>query len=291
MMLTATYPTILPAAVIVFREVLEVALVLSLLRAAPRGVVGSQRWLLLGVCGGVLGAIVVALLGEQIGNAFAGIGQELLNAMVLALTALMLGWHQLWISRHGRALGQQIQQVGQAVAGGKKPLWALATMAGLATLREGAEVVLFLFGLAAQSQGAAGLPAMAIGSGLGLLAGGVLGYILYRSLLRLPIQWFFRVTGWMILLIAAGMAGKSVVFLQQAGWLPYMTNSLWDVSAWLPEDGALGQVLGVLVGYTANPSGMQLLVYGMTVLVIYGGQYCLAGGARPKSAKVHHHAA
>ncbi len=99
---------------------------------------------------GVLGAGVVAMFAGVISDAFQGSGQELFNASVLGIAVVMLMWHNAWMARHGREIADEMQRVGAAVSEGSKPLTALAVVIGLAVLREGSEVVLFLYGIMAQ---------------------------------------------------------------------------------------------------------------------------------------------
>src|SRR3546814_4807419 len=79
----------LAAAVIVFREALEAALIVGIVLAATKGVIGSRRWVAGGIAAGILGAALVALFADRIGNAFGGNGQELFNAFVLGAAVLM----------------------------------------------------------------------------------------------------------------------------------------------------------------------------------------------------------
>jgi hypothetical protein len=134
----------------------------------------------------------------------------------------------------------------------------LALVVGLAVLREGSEVVLFLYGIAAGGTDSAQLWT---GAAAGLAAGTAIGALMYFGLLRIPSRHLFTVTGWMIVLLAAGMAGQAGAFLVQAGLLPGLVEPLWNSSAWLPQDGVIGQVLHVLVGYADRPSLMQVLFF------------------------------
>lgn len=255
----------LAAAVLVFREVLEAALVVSVVMASTRGVWGRGRWVSGGIGLGLSGAIVVALFAGRIADAAQGMGQELLNASVLLLAVAMLAWHAIWMARHGRALATQMHGLGAAVREGSRSLAALLLVVALAVLREGSEVVLFLFGMGA---GGAGATALGGGTMLGLVAGIAAGAALYAGLLRIPMRHLFGVTNWMIVLLAAGMASHAAHYLIQADWLPALGTALWDSSAWLSDHSLLGQTLGTLVGYDARPAGMQLIFYVVTALSI-----------------------
>ncbi|MFO1406671.1 MAG: FTR1 family protein [Steroidobacteraceae bacterium] len=253
------------SAIIVFREVLEAALVIGIVLAATRGTAGSRAWVAGGVAAGIAAAILVAAGAGRIGEAFEGVGQELLNATILGLAALMLGWHGVWMRRHGAELAREMQSVGRDVGAGARPLHVLAVVVGLAVLREGSEVVLFLYGVAAGGAGGSGLLA---GSLAGLAAGLAAGALMYFGLLRIPARAMFRVTGLLLVLLAAGMAGQSAAMLVQAGTLPAIAAPLWDTSGWLPEGGVAGQLLHALAGYDDRPSATQALAWVATVVAI-----------------------
>jgi high-affinity iron transporter len=258
----------LATAIIVFREVLEAALVVGIVLAASKGVRDRSLWVGGGVLAGICGAGLVAFFAEAIAEAMAGIGQEILNATILFLAVAMLGWHNVWMGRHGRELAQQAADLGKAVTRGTRPLYALAVVVGMAVLREGSELVLFLYSLAAG--GAGGFLEMAGGGVLGLAAGIAVGAALYFGLLRIPTRHLFTVTSWLILLLAAGMASQGAAFLVQADILPALNPTLWDTSALLSEDGIPGKILHALIGYVARPAGIQVVFWAGTLVVIGG---------------------
>jgi len=257
----------LSSALIIFREVLEAALIIGIVLSATRGVTGRRRMVAGGIGAGLLGACLIALFAESIAGAAQGLGQELLNAVVLFAAAAMLGWHNLWMARHGRELATQMNSVGRAVSEGARPLYALGIVVALAVLREGAEVVLFGYGLAA---GGAGAGAMAAGAALGIVAGVAAGAALYLGLLRIPTRHLFTVTSWLLVLLASGLAASAAGYLVQAGMLPALEPVLWDTSAWLSQHSITGQTLHTLIGYTDRPSGMQVAVYAAVLAVMAG---------------------
>ena len=244
--------------VIVFREVIEAGLIVGIVLAATRDVPGRGRFVLLGVLAGLFGAGLVALFAESISGAFEGSGQELLNASVLGIAVLMLMWHNAWMARHGREMAADMVKVGQAVTAGARPMTALAVVVGLAVLREGAEIVLFLYGIVATGTSASSL---LLGGALGLAAGAVLSVLTYFGLVALPHRHVFKVTTILIALLAAGMAAQAVQFLDAAGLIDVLGNRMWDTSGWLPQDSLLGRLLHTLVGYTDRPTELQLIAY------------------------------
>src|SRR5260370_915747 len=163
----------LATAIIVFREVLEAALIVGIVLAASRRGMHRAAW---GGGGGRRGARGVAGGAETMGGWGAGPGQEVFNAAILLGGVAMLGGHNMWMTRHGREMTMAANRLGAAVRAGTQPLWALAFAVGLAVLREGSEVVLFLYGIAASGDGAA---AMVPGGMLGLAGGVAAGTRLY----------------------------------------------------------------------------------------------------------------
>jgi high-affinity iron transporter len=268
----------LATALIVFREVLEAALIVGIVLAASQGVKRHGLWVAAGIAAGVAGSIVVAGFADGIANALSGIGQELFNAAVLFTAVAMLGWHNIWMGRHGRELAVAAGDVGKLVLSGARPLYALAVVVGLAVLREGSELVLFLYSIAAANRTTAA--DFAGGTALGLAGGMAAGAALYLGLLRIPLRQLFSVTSWMILLLAAGMAAQGAAFLEQGDVLPALGTNVWDTSFLLADDSVLGRVLHALVGYVASPDGIQILFY-VATLVVIGMLMRLAGRIDP----------
>ena len=213
---------------------------------------------------GIVGALVVAAFAGAISEAMQGRGQELFNAAVLLVAVAMLAWHNVWMSSHARKHVEEMRHLGHDVSVGAKPMSAMLAVTALAVLREGAETVLFLYGLMATG-GSAGL---VLGGILGLIGGTAIGVLLYFGLLRVPLRHFFTVTGVIVLLLAAGLASSAAGFLVQAGLLPAIVNQVWDTSGMLSVGSIAGRMLHVLVGYNDRPTGVELLFYVVTLVTI-----------------------
>ena len=256
----------LGALIIVFREVIEAGLIVGIVMAATRGVIGRGRWITVGIGGGVLGASIVAMFAGAISDAFQGAGQELFNAGVLGVAVIMLMWHNAWMARHGREIADEMRRVGAAVSEGAKPLTALAIVVGLAVLREGSEVVLFLYGIMASGTSGA---ALVVGGLLGIAAGAAFTALTYFGLLAIPNRHIFSVTSWLIALLAAGMAAQAMQFLNSAGLVVALDRPLWDTSWLLSEKSIFGRLLHTLIGYIDRPTEMQLIVYIATLFAMF----------------------
>jgi len=259
------------ALIIVFREVIEAGLIVGIVLAATTGVPGRERAVTMGILAGVFGACLVAAFAGELAGLFQGSGQEIFNATILLLAVAMLTWHNVWMASHGRQMARELKAAGHQVKTGERTLAALSIVVGVAVLREGSEVVLFLYGIAAQ--GGTSAAGMIVGGGLGLAAGALVSGLMYAGLLKVPAGKLFQVTSGLITLLAAGMAAQAVIFLQNAGWLEFFTSTVWDTSWLLPDDGQgslglFGKMLHTLVGYTAAPNGAQLIAYGFTIVLI-----------------------
>src|SRR5690242_10488069 len=260
-------------ALLVFREVLEAALIVTVVAAATRGVPRRSVFVGGGIALGIVGAVVVAACMGLIEGSLGGVGQEVFQAAVLLTAVVMIGWHVTWMSSHGKEMVQQMQRVTDSVKSGSSSIAILLAVVALAVLREGSEIVLFLFGMAAGGAGKVGFLA---GVPLGLAGGVAVGFALYFGLLRIPLRYFFSVTNWMLVVLAAGLASSAAGFLIQANLLPEWGNQVWDTS-WLLTNGSLvGQAMHVLTGYEARPAGMQLVFWIATFVLLVAGMRMVA---------------
>ena len=256
----------LASLLIVFREVFEAGLIVGIVMAVTAGVRGRTLWVSGGVVAGVLGACLVALFTGGLSELFGGNGQEIFNASILGFAVIMLTWHNVWMARHGREMAAELRAAGEAVAAGSKSLAALGIVVAIAVLREGSEVVLFLYGVAA-AQGGASF-GMVVGGFIGLILGALVCFATYLGLIVIPTRYLFAVTSALIALLAAGLAAQAIAFLEQADILTALDNTVWDTSWILSDSSLLGRALHTLIGYVDQPTAMQLVVYIATLVII-----------------------
>ena len=257
----------LGTAIIVFRETLEAALFVGIIAAATRGLAGRSRWLTAGVIAGSAGALGLAAGAEHISAMADGVGQDLLNAGILAVALAMLTWHCVWISNRGAQAAAEARALGSSFKQGQRAPWALMIVVALSVLREGAETVLFVAGYAT-GPGRAGTMA---GATVGVLCGIAMGVLIYLGLSRVPMKRMFAVTNTLILLLAASIASQLARALSQAGVIHIWGQPLWDTSPMLRIDSFIGTLAHALLGYEAQPTGLQLTFYALAVLVIVSG--------------------
>lgn len=250
---------------IVFRESLEAALLIGIIAAATRTLPHRNRWIMIGVIAGIIGSLIVAALTESIAQLANGSGQEIFNASIIGIAVCMIGWHSIWMTSHVKEMVHSAKKISNDVITGEAELSAIAIAIALTVLREGSETVLFLHGVLASAD--SGISVLLGGVG-GLFTGLGLGTILYFGLIQIPLRHLFSVTNVLLLLLAAGLASQGARLLAQADLIPSLASPLWDTSHLLSLESPVGKSLHILIGYEAQPTGMQVIFYLMTIVII-----------------------
>jgi high-affinity iron transporter len=178
----------------------------------------------------------------------------------------MLTWHNVWMSTHGREMAKDARDLGVQVVKGNKTLAAITAVVAIAVLREGSEVVLFLYGLLASDGG--GWKVVFSGGVFGLLLGAISTALIYWGLVAIPVRHFFSATTWLITFLAAGLAAQGIAFLQQGGYLEQWSTPVWNTSQILAQGDWVGRLLHTLIGYCDQPTGMQIAAYLFTLFSI-----------------------
>ena len=254
-------------ALIIFRETIEIAMILGVVLAATKSVAGRNKWILLGLAGGIAGACLVALSAGALSRVASGMGQELFNAIVLFTAAVFIAWTVIWMKTHAREMVLQMKQVGHEVNTGKLPHYSLSLIIGLAILREGSEIVMFVYGLILSGQPVSDI---ITGSIAGIVSGSVAGFMLYISLVKMSLRYMLTFTNWLLILLVCGLTAQGAGFLSAAGYFSEFSVVMWN-SSWLIEDSSFtGKALHSLVGYTSHPTQIELLFYSVTLLAIVG---------------------
>ncbi len=255
----------LSTAIIIFREVFEIVLILGIVLAATRGIEGRMKWISGGVIAGLLGSATVAVFTDQISNIFNGVGQEILNASILFTASLLIGATVIWMHKHGKEMKAKMNHVGMSIAEGEIAHISLSIIIALAILREGSEIVLFMYSMLLVGKSTADLIS---GSLIGLVSGTVIGLAIYYGLLKMSTKYFFKVTSWLLILLVVGMVSQATGFLVAAGYFEGLSEVVWDSSALISDRSAIGQLLQALVGYTSHPTKIQLLLCAITLFGI-----------------------
>jgi len=252
--------------VIVLREGFEAALLLGILYAylAMIGRAQSRRYVTAGAVLALGASIAMGVAVSVISGPLADLGPDVIAIGVIFLAVALLTWHGWWMGRHAREIRGEVQRrIDEAHA--RQRLWLVGLIAFTGVFREGAETVLFLWGLLVQMDDAASWRALA-GGVAGLVGAAILGWVVFQGGRRLSVQRFFAATSVLLLLLAAGLLSAGVGKLQGLGLLP-AGDPVWDTSWLLDDHGALGGVLTGLVGYRARPTALEILAYGSYIVV------------------------
>ena len=264
--------------VVVLREGFEAALLLGIVYAylVQIGRREGRVFVTLGGALAVLASIAMGVAVSALSGPLTDVGPDVVTLVVVFAAVALLTWHGWWMGRHARALRGELQRRVDA-ASASQQLWMVGLIAFTGVFREGAETVLFLWGLLTQVQDVSGATALA-GGAAGLAAAAVLGWLVFQGGQRLSVQRFFVVTSLFILLLAAGLFSAGVGRLQGIGLLPG-GDAVWDTSWLLDDHGTVGGFLAGLIGYRARPSALELVAYALYLLVasplffprLYGG--------------------
>ena len=252
--------------IIVLREVLEAAIIVGVVLAASKGIPQRNQFIASGVGAGVLLSVVLAFFTNTITSSLEGMGQEILNAGILLSAAVILGWSVVWFKVHAKDVIEKAKNIGKKVSEGVSPMYMLTIVVGLSVLREGAETVLFLYGIAANPT--VSVSGIFFGGVMGVVVGSIAGFLIYLGLVQFSTKHFFVITRWLLTFLAAGMAAQAAKYLAAVDKLPTLIETMWDTSWLLSTESFLGQFLHILVGYSAKPSGIMVTFYIATFSII-----------------------
>jgi high-affinity iron transporter len=246
------------AFVIALREGIEAALIVSIVLAYLKqlGRTDRSRLVWLGTALAVLLSAATGTVIFAVGADFEGTAERVFEGLVTLTAVGVLTWMIFWMRRQARFIRGELQErVDVALASGSA--LALPALAFVVVVREGLETVLFLFGTIREE--VTGSVALGyVGAALGLATAVVLGYLIYRGGVRLNLRTFFKVTGGLILVVAAGLLAGGIHELQEIAWLPGESATAFNVAGTLSDETGIGAFLRAMFGYNANPSWLEL---------------------------------
>jgi len=270
----------LPSYLLSLREGIEAALIVGIVLGALRQMRRTE--LVPAVWFGTLSAAALSLLGgillTTFGLSFEGAAEQIFEGITMILAAALLTWMIFWMSRTARTLKSDIEaNVHRAAFGtGKRAVFFVAF---IAILREGIELALFL----TASVFATNTLQTLIGAILGLGTAILLGWSIFAAILRLDLRRFFQVTGFLLILFAAGIVAHGVHEFNEVGWIPAVIEHVWDVNAFIDENSTFGLLLKALFGYNGNPSLTEVLAYAAYFVAVFFGLR-LANKPKPVTA-------
>lgn len=258
----------LPSYLLSLREGIEAALIIGIVLGALRQMRRTE--LIPTVWMGTFAAVALSILGgvllTNLGLSFEGAAEQIFEGLTMILAAALLTWMIFWMSRTARTLKSEIEsEVHKAAFGAGKR--AVFFVAFFAILREGIELALFL----TASVFATDAVQTIVGAILGLGTSILLGWSIFAAIIRLDLRRFFQVTGFLLILFAAGLVAHGVHEFNEIGWIPAVIEHVWDVNAFINEDSTFGLLLKALFGYNGNPSLTEMLAYVAYFIAVFFG--------------------
>jgi high-affinity iron transporter len=251
------------------REGVEAALIVAIIAGYLAGTGEARRipTVLLGAAAAVVvsvvfGAAIVLAVGE-----LAEPWEQVLEATTMLIAAGIVTWMLFWMKRQSRGLARDLHaRVDRALDHGG--MWGLTILAFTAVIREGIETAVFLIGQASAVRDTGGAGGVLLGAILGLGAAVVIGYAIYAGSRRIDLRTFFRVSGVLLIFIAAGLLSRAVHELAEIGVITVATQQAYDLTAVLPHGEGVGMFLRAMFGYSASPEVITLVVWVTYVVVV-----------------------
>ena len=240
-----------------FEAALIVAIVFAYLRRIDRLDLSRAAWS--GVAAAVVLSILVGVGIDATIGSFEGAARLRAFASISLVAAAVLTWMVFWMRKQSRAIKSELEhKVDSAVSAGNARQ-AIVAVAFFSVLREGIEAALFLVASATTSGGRE----VVVGGLIGIAIAAVLGWLVYAGSRRIPMRAFFRVTGMIVVVFAAGLLAKTVLFLQASGDLGTLHDNVYDVRgyAWLTQQTEVGKTLAALFGWDPRPSLEQVVAW------------------------------
>ncbi len=243
---------------ITLREGIEAALVVAIMVSYLAKVESKNylRPLYIGVILGIVGSVAVAGLFEIVAVEFEGSLEAVFEGSTMFLAAAVLTTMIAWMAKNSRAMSESIKtKMEQAMSAGR--YFGLAFLAFISVFREGIETVLFLGSASFTSTGVQ----LLVGGLLGLAAAALIGFAIIRYSVRLNLRTFFNVTGFFLILFAAGLVSRGLFEFEEAGLVPSLVEHVWNTNWIINDQSTLGALLTSLLGYNGTPSLVEILGY------------------------------
>lgn len=262
----------IPSFIIVFREVLEAALIVGIILSYLVRIKQTKfnNIVYLGIGSGVVASIIGAFLFSALADGFSGRAEELFEGIAMIVGAFLLTTMILWMMRQKHIASKLEHKVSEEITEAHK--FGLFLLVFVAVLREGIETVIFL-GASSFISNDNNL----LGALLGMVAAVVFGYALFVGGKKMNIKKFFTITSILLILFAAGLVAHGVHEFQEAAALPIIVEHVWDINPAISADGSyplmhekgyVGSIAQGLLGYNGNPSLLEVLSYVVYLIVV-----------------------
>lgn len=255
------------------REGLEAALIIGIVLGALRKIRRTDLVpaLWYGTISAALVSLLVAVLLTLFGLSLESPAEQIYEGTTIFLAAGILTWMIFWMGKQARNMKSELEDgVNKAAAtAGKSSIFWLAF---LAVVREGIELALFLTAafFAGSNGGSVSINTIQSLAGvvLGLGTAILLGWSLLATAVRLDLRRFFQITGFILILFAAGLVAHGIHEFNEINWIPSIIEHVWDVNSFINEESVFGQLLNTLFGYNGNPSLTEMIGYFIYIGVV-----------------------
>lgn len=252
-------------AVVIFRESVEIALLIGVIMAVTKSVVNSRLYIIAGALIGVIGASLFAFFTSMLSVSFGGMGDEIFDSIVMIITVFIIIWAIVWMQGYEYRLKQKLTNLSSKIIDGYTSHFMLTLLISSVILREGTEISLIVYSIS--SSESHDINDYLYGLGIGAFSGLLVGIIMYLGLTKFSGKYLFKFSSMLLLLIAAGIASEAAAKLTSSGIIMVLSDQVWD-SSWLVEDNsAIGRFLNVISGYTAKPNALQIIFYTFTIVM------------------------
>lgn len=256
--------------IVVFREIIEISLIIGILSAATKGILYRERYIAGGLMLGVLGSVALAYTMDNISSMVDGDGQEIFNGIVLILASLLITWTVIWMQKHSKSLSGELKALANKVRTGDKTILSLLLVTTLSVLREGSEIVLFTYGIFMTGISFAQLM---MGFFAGMLCGSLCGLALYYGMMKIFGRYFFKITTWILVFLSCAILSQGVGYLVSVEVVPSIIDPIWDSSGLISDQSIVGKILNICIGYIDQPSATVVIAYIVNFLVLMAGLF------------------
>lgn len=255
-------------AIVVFRECMEIALLLGIMLAATQPIRDSKKFVILGSLLGIFCAAIFAFFVKSISESMNELGDEMFDAGVILFTAALISWTVVWMQGYTKKMRKDLSKLSDKITAGAVSKIMLSVVVAAAIFREGVEIILFVYSIA--SAGTIESNEYISGIGFGAFGGLAVGTLVYMGLMRYASKYIFKISTILLTLIAASLASEAAGILTSSGIIEALSDQLWDTSWLIDNNSITGKVLNTIFGYDSRPNGMQVIFYLSTIAITVG---------------------
>lgn len=252
--------------IVIFRECLEIAILLSIVLASTHNIKDRGRYIILGIMIGCVAASILAFFASTLAFAFDGIGDELFDVGAMILTVVVIGWTITWMKEYSANIKQEMNDVASKIHSGSMHKLNLTAIVAATFFREASEMVLFIYSLTPSSS--IETIDYLVGFASGVILGISCGIAIYFGLLKYSGKYIFKICSIMLIFIAAGIAAEAAGILTSTGAVTFFSDSIWDTSWAIQDNSMIGKLLKILIGYDSRPNLLQLFSYAITLTIL-----------------------